>query len=129
MNKKNLQGWLKHGDFILLEIICLQLCCLLSYWILRGSSGNPFKNPQYQYQSLNLTGTQVNYTDQRAEYVYLPIWTLIFEYMGKKYPLYMNGETGEIDGVVPYSKLKALLIFGIAFVVFFLIALLLGRVF
>lgn len=82
-----------------------------------------------EYQSLNLTGTQVNYTDQRAEYVYLPIWTLIFEYMGKKYPLYMNGETGEIDGVVPYSKLKALLIFGIAFVVFFLIALLLGRVF
>lgn len=81
------------------------------------------------YQALNIVGAQVDYTDQRAEYVYLPIWTLIFEYMGKKYPLYMNGESGEIDGVVPYSKLKALAIFGIAFAVFFLIAFLLGRVF
>ncbi len=81
------------------------------------------------YETVNIVSSQVNYTDQRAEYVYLPIWTLIFEYMGKKYPLYMNGETGEIDGVVPYSRLKALAIFGIAFAVFFLIAFLLGRVF
>lgn len=82
-----------------------------------------------EYETVNLMGTQVNYTDQKAEYVFLPIWTLIFEYMGKKYPLYMNGETGEIDGVVPYSKLKALLIFAITFGVIFLIVFLLGRVF
>ncbi|MBR6322811.1 MAG: hypothetical protein IKR59_08075 [Lachnospiraceae bacterium] len=82
-----------------------------------------------EYEAVNLASANVNYTQQRAEYVYLPIWTLIFEYMGKKYPLYMNGESGEIDGVVPYSKLKAFAIFAVAFAVFFLIAFLLGRVF
>ena len=81
------------------------------------------------YETVNITNHTVQFTAQSAQYAYLPVWTLVFEYMGKKYPLYMNGESGEIDGTVPYSKLKALAIFGIAFAVFFLLAFLLGRVF
>ena len=82
-----------------------------------------------EYETVNVTDHKVTFTSENAEYVYLPVWTLMFEYMGKKYPLYMNGESGEIDGTVPYSKLKAFIIFLIAFGVFFLLAFLLGRVF
>ena len=58
MNAKTLKGWLKHGDFILLDLICLQLCCLLSYWMLRGFN-DPFQNPGYKYQSILLFVCQV----------------------------------------------------------------------
>ena len=34
MNRKRAKGWLKHWDFILLDIICLQLCFMLSYWLM-----------------------------------------------------------------------------------------------
>ncbi len=40
MNKKHVKGWAKHWDFILLDIICLQISFLLVYWFLHG-----FHNP------------------------------------------------------------------------------------
>ena len=52
MNKKTLKGWLKHGDFILIDLVCMQLCCLLSYWFIRGFGTNPFSLQQYRYQIL-----------------------------------------------------------------------------
>ena len=33
MYKKNAQGWLKHFDFALLDVICLQIAFLLGYFI------------------------------------------------------------------------------------------------
>ena len=51
MSKKHLKGWLKHGDFILLDILCLQISFLITYWILRGSV-NMLTNPTLQYQNM-----------------------------------------------------------------------------
>lgn len=41
MYKKRAKGWLKHGDFILLDLICLQVAFILAY-LLRHGIGNPY---------------------------------------------------------------------------------------
>ncbi|MBR3304729.1 MAG: sugar transferase [Christensenellaceae bacterium] len=57
MNTKQLKGWLKHGDFILLDILCLQICFILSFWLIRGY-GNPYGLSSYQYQAIILIVSQ-----------------------------------------------------------------------
>lgn len=59
MNKKYLKGWLKHWDFILADIIVMQICCLLSYWLIRGFNGNPYQNRGFAYQCLLLFICQI----------------------------------------------------------------------
>ena len=51
MYKKEKTGWLKHLDFIVLDLIVFQLCYILSYWILRGIS-NPYGIVLYRYQAI-----------------------------------------------------------------------------
>ena len=80
------------------------------------------------YEAINVTNTDVRFNNPKIEYVMLPVWTLNYEYGGKKYPLYMNGQTGKIDGELPISKAKTAALFAGAFVVCFLIAFLLGGV-
>ena len=58
MNKKHLKGWLKHGDFILLDILCLQLCFILGFWLVHGY-GNPYGSDDYQYQAAVLFISQL----------------------------------------------------------------------
>ena len=58
MSKKNLKGWLKHWDFILLDIIILQLCFVMGFWLFRGFS-NPYKIDSYRYQAILLFVCQI----------------------------------------------------------------------
>ena len=58
MNKKHLKGWLKHGDFILLDILCLQLCFMLGFWLVHGY-GNPYGTDDYQFQAVVLVVSQL----------------------------------------------------------------------
>ena len=58
MSKKHLKGWLKHGDFILLDIFCLQLCFVQSFWFTHGY-GNPYTAETYQYQAVVLILAQL----------------------------------------------------------------------
>ena len=51
MYSKKMQGWLKHLDFILLDILCLQVAFLLAY-VTRHGFSSPYHNPIY----LNLAG-------------------------------------------------------------------------
>ena len=51
MHKKHLKGWLKHGDFIILDIICLQLCFVLAYWLIHGYS-NPYVRESYLFLAI-----------------------------------------------------------------------------
>ena len=46
MYKRTAQGWLKHLDFIVLDILCLQAAFFLAYWI-RQRSGIPYQNETY----------------------------------------------------------------------------------
>ena len=58
MNRKNVKGWVKHLDFIVLDLICLQVSYVLSFWMLKGV-GNPYIYENYQYQAVILTVAQL----------------------------------------------------------------------
>ncbi len=58
MHNKEKRGWIKHLDFIVLDILCLQLCFVLSYWIWQGFS-NPYEIYLYRYQAILLMFCQV----------------------------------------------------------------------
>ena len=47
MYKKSPQGWLKHWDFILLDIICLQLAFVIAYFARQGFD-NPYSDRVYR---------------------------------------------------------------------------------
>lgn len=53
MYQKLTNGWLKHADFIILDVICLQIAYILSY-AMRNGSWNPFKDSLYSDMSVLL---------------------------------------------------------------------------
>ncbi|MBO7675674.1 MAG: sugar transferase [Atopobiaceae bacterium] len=57
MNKRLISGFIKHGDFILLDVLCLQACYVLSYWI-NFTFGNPYEVYRYRYQALVMLASQ-----------------------------------------------------------------------
>lgn len=58
MNRRENSGWLKHWDFILLDILCMQLSFAIAYWIVHGF-GNPYVRKDYQYQAMVLVVSQI----------------------------------------------------------------------
>ena len=58
MYKKEADGWFKHFDFILLDMICLQLAFWLAY-ILRNEGINPYASMLYRNMALFLEMTDV----------------------------------------------------------------------
>lgn len=52
--------------------------------------------------------------NEQTEYVMMPVYTIDYSFKGKKFPIYMNGQTGKIAGALPTSGLKAFLFFVIA---------------
>ena len=51
MYKKEKKSWMKHFDFMVLDLAVFQLCFVLSFWILRGIS-NPYKMVLFRYQAI-----------------------------------------------------------------------------
>jgi len=58
MYRKETEGWLKHYDFILLDIICLQLAFALAY-AASGQGWNPYKEILYRNMAIFLTLTDL----------------------------------------------------------------------
>ena len=58
MYRKEKKGLLKHLDFILLDILCLQVCFMLAYWI-NGHTGNPYGEEFYRNQAVLLFACQL----------------------------------------------------------------------
>ena len=58
MNRKRVKGWLKHGDFILLDLLCMQFCFILSFWIFRGFH-NPYMQDTNQHLAVTLFVAQL----------------------------------------------------------------------
>ena len=58
MTRKHLKGWRKHGDFIVFDILCLQLSFVLSYWLNHGFD-NPYASFAYKFQDLVLIMCQL----------------------------------------------------------------------
>ena len=53
MYRKDSEGWLKHVDFIALDMICLQLAFILAYAI-RGYGFNPYADILYRNMAVFL---------------------------------------------------------------------------
>ena len=51
MYKKEKTGWLKHLDFMVLDLVVFQLCYVASYWLTRGIS-KPYRIVLYRYQAI-----------------------------------------------------------------------------
>ena len=58
MNKRLITGLIKHGDFILLDLVLFQLCYVVSYWI-NVKFANPYDLYRYRYQGLVMLAAQV----------------------------------------------------------------------
>lgn len=58
MYKKAAQGWLKHWDFILLDIICLQIAFIIAYFLRQGGS-NPYADPLYRSEAISFILCQI----------------------------------------------------------------------
>lgn len=53
MYKKSSSGWMKHCDFIILDILCLQVAFVMAY-ILRHGLGNPYTRELYRNMAIYL---------------------------------------------------------------------------
>ena len=51
MYRKNSNGWVKHVDFILLDLLCVQLAFYISY-VLRQGDWNPYVVPLYRNMAI-----------------------------------------------------------------------------
>ena len=58
MNIKAIKGWLKHGDFIILDIIVMQLSFVIAYWLYVDFK-NPYDNDNYFFQAMVLFCSQL----------------------------------------------------------------------
>ena len=48
MYKRRSQGWLKHADFILLDLLSLHIAFILAYFVRNGFGEWPYVNPDYR---------------------------------------------------------------------------------
>lgn len=53
----------------------------------------------------NSSYTAIDYKNYRVLYCLLPIWFLNINYNDRRYQYAVNGQTGEVCGVVPYSRI------------------------
>ena len=58
MSNQQSIGRFKHLDFMVLDIVCLQLCFTLSYWITEGF-GNPYASERFQYLAIVIIVSQL----------------------------------------------------------------------
>lgn len=58
MNKRILAGFIKHWDFILLDVLCLQACYVTSYWT-NVAFASPYLVSGYRYQAFVMFVGQV----------------------------------------------------------------------
>ena len=58
MYRDQTRSWFKHLDFMVLDIICMQLCFTLSYWLYVDFS-NPYRMETYQFQAILITVSQL----------------------------------------------------------------------
>ena len=61
---------------------------------------------KYDYDRVRELNVTTNYMSPMFKYILLPIYFFVFNYKGKVYTMYMNGETARLGGRVPRSALK-----------------------
>lgn len=61
------------------------------------------------YSSYTVSNNQLKLSKKTAHYILLPVWTISYDFKGKKYTFVMNGQTGKVVGKPPISKPKVFL--------------------
>ncbi len=64
------------------------------------------KESLYGYSGTTANVKNLTITGQSNEYALLPVWRYLYQYRGKEYPYYINGQTGKVVGEVPVSPIK-----------------------
>ncbi len=80
------------------------------------------------YQSIDVTGSEMNIRDPQWKYALLPVWILTYNDRDRNRMYYfaMNGQTGKIAGKLPTDKKKLALLFMIVFLPVFIFFLIVG---
>ncbi len=58
MGRRSGKRWLRYGDFILLDMLCLQLCFIAAFWLIRGP-GDPYALGPIRYLAVVLQLSQL----------------------------------------------------------------------
>ena len=58
MNQKPVKGLLKHIDFIIMDLVVMQVCFVLAYWV-RSGYGNPYRQNTFIYLAEMLALSQL----------------------------------------------------------------------
>ncbi len=58
MYKKSAQGWIKHLDFIILDLICLHIAFIIAY-MMRHGMNNPYAVPIYRNVAFVMTAIEI----------------------------------------------------------------------
>ncbi|KKO50755.1 zinc ribbon domain-containing protein [Paenibacillus sp. DMB20] len=59
-----------------------------------------------EYHSVSYSDVDVDTSVERAEYVLLPVWMVLYDYNKSEHAFAMNGRTGKVVGKPPISKVK-----------------------
>ena len=58
-------------------------------------------------RSVRLSG---GYSNETYKYILIPVYSTTYDYKGKNYTVMINGQTGKVSGLYPYSIAKIVLI-------------------
>ena len=58
MYEKQAKSWIKHIDFMIVDVLCMQLCFCLSYWM-NEELANPYGTDRFLYQAVVLLVCQL----------------------------------------------------------------------
>ena len=64
---------------------------------------------QYSYDVVSYLNVDTTHSSVTYKYVLLPVYILNYNYRGKNYSIYVNGNTGKVTGKTPVSALKVAL--------------------
>ena len=68
-----------------------------------------FESTIHGYTSTNVTGSHIDITTKKSDYILLPVWMLNIKYNDKMHLFAMNGQTGKMVGNIPIDKKKRFL--------------------
>lgn len=74
------------------------------------------QNSYAGYSTTKTISMRINFQNADASYCLLPVWIYDYSYKDKKFPFYVNGQSGKIVGQVPISMSKAFAYSGTLFV-------------
>jgi len=93
-----------------------------------SSGKDTMMNDMIGYSSKTEKSNTLKTTEQKTEYVLLPVWMVNVKYNDKFYLFAMNGQTGEFVGDIPLDKKKAVIAGILSFVITFIIAIIVSYI-